>query len=501
MQFQGVLNSLINWGNQKILVEKLNNVFGYIVFTAIALAISFLSVQDVTQKTIFIILFIVISLPISVACFINPLFGFFAALIYSSSIFLLERLFGDIPSSLGIDALIIITFLGILNKGKKLPRGVYFNPVNLVVVAWILYSVVQLFNPNLTTNVDFFQRIRGTLSFCITYYLIVTLTLERNFIRLFFIFWIVIASLASLYALYQEYFGLPWFDLKWVTSSKELIGLNFIGGRWRKWSFLSDCTAFGMFMASSIIASIVLLLGSIRFKMVPVFSFIIVTLTLAMIYSGTRTAYAMIPAGLSIYFILTFDNKKTVLFLITGVFFVVFLYFGPFYGPNISRLRSVVQPTEDASFDVREYNRSRIQPYIYSHPFGGGANTTGVVGKVLYPDHELAGFPPDSGYLKIALEYGWIGLALRFLMFATIMMTGTFSFLKVKDRKIRYYYLVIISVFFSLTIAYFAQVSVYQHPMSLIIFTIYALMNNLKYHDSTYISKFLILDHTRHNRD
>ncbi|MCP6423416.1 hypothetical protein NL463_29335, partial [Klebsiella pneumoniae] len=62
-------------------------------------------------------------------------------------------------------------------------------------------------------------------------------------------------------------------------------------------------------------------------------------------------------------------------------------------------------------------NQKRIQPYILSHPIGGGLGATGVWGVRFAPYSFLANFPPDSGYVRVAVELGWIGLGI----FCTLM--------------------------------------------------------------------------------
>src|SRR5690242_15203815 len=133
----------------------------------------------------------------------------------------------------------------------------------------------------------------------------------------------------------------------------------------------------------------------------------------AMAYSGTRTAYIMVPAGIFLYALMTIYQKRTqILSLCFGIFFLLILFF-PYNGSDtINRIRSAFAPKDDPSYMVRESNRALVQPYIYRHPIGGGLNTTGIMGLKYSPSHYLAGFPPDSGYLLTALETGWVGLAI-----------------------------------------------------------------------------------------
>ncbi len=104
---------------------------------------------------------------------------------------------------------------------------------------------------------------------------------------------------------------------------------------------------------------------------------------LALGYSGTRTGYVMVPMGLAIFFLANLHNRNTILAaMVTGVGFLAIL-FGPFHSnPTIVRVRTAFTGSKsDASLNVRDVNRQRIQPYIYSHPIGGGLMSAGVEGE------------------------------------------------------------------------------------------------------------------------
>ena len=51
---------------------------------------------------------------------------------------------------------------------------------------------------------------------------------------------------------------------------------------------------------------------------------------------------------------------------------------------------------------VRLENQRIIQPYIHSHPIGGGLGSTGIWGERFTPDSMLSSFAHDSGFVRIA---------------------------------------------------------------------------------------------------
>ncbi len=423
------------------------------------------------------ILGILIGLPVMVVCILYPNYGYVVAFFVSSFVFLAKR-FVDLPFGVIPELLMLANFLGILIKRKEITsdKGLFQNPITVALIVWIAYLLIQAFNPNALSLGGWLFGFRGIVNLIVYYIVAYYVFSQRKNLKIFVPLWIGIALLAALYGLYQEFAGLPGYDLAWVTSTKELIGLNFIQGRWRKWSFLSDCTAFGIFMAISAIFCFILTLGPYAKRKKIILGICGILMLVAMSYSGTRTAYAMIPAGFLMYGLLTLNKPSTLLFGAFGAFMFVFILFAPIYNPTLNRIRTTFAPSEDASMNVRDFNRARIQPYIYSHPMGGGLSTTGDNGVRFAPNHFLAGFPPDSGYLQIALESGWIGLILIFGLYFTIILTGISNFYKIQDPKGRNLLAALIAVFFSLTIAFYTQVSITQLPSNFILYAIYVLM-------------------------
>jgi hypothetical protein len=142
----------------------------------------------------------------------------------------------------------------------------------------------------------------------------------------------------------------------------------------------------------------------------------------------------------------------------------VFLIFVPTSDPNLARFQTAFRPNDDASYIVRKMNQKRIQPYILSHPMGGGLGATGTWGKRFAPGSYLANFPPDSGYIRTAVELGWIGLIIFCIMMFTFLKTGINNFYQIKDPELKMYCLGITLVVFAYNIANFPQEALVQFP-------------------------------------
>jgi cell division protein FtsW (lipid II flippase) len=132
---------------------------------------------------------------------------------------------------------------------------------------------------------------------------------------------------------------------------------------------------------------------------------------------------------------------------------------------------------------VRILSRAFIQPYIRSHPIGGGLGTTGFAGARDHPGHYLANFQPDSSYVKRAAETGWIGLGIVCILYYLTLITGIKSFFRVKDEKIKIIYAACVASLFAFYVAEFAQVAIGGMSDVVVYYPILAMILRLKQYD------------------
>ena len=78
------------------------------------------------------------------------------------------------------------------------------------------------------------------------------------------------------------------------------------------------------------------------------------------------------------------------------------------------------------------------------------------------PGHFLAGFPTDSGYLKKALEVGWIGLFLICTLYYCVIRAGIRGYFQCRNEKAKNIYAAATCCMFSFYVAEFAQDAVGQ---------------------------------------
>jgi putative inorganic carbon (HCO3(-)) transporter len=296
-------------------------------------------------------------------------------------------------------------------------------------------------------------------------------------LKRFTIFWLVISMIVALYGFYQEFIGLTNFEMHWITSNPERYKLYFIWNNMRKFSFLSDPSAYGLYLSMSALACLVLSLGPFKSGFRILLAICGVLQLMAMSYSGTRTAIAMAAVGIVFYILLTLKDRKTIIATVAAGFVGAILFFGPFYGGTMNRIRSTFNPEDDPSMEIRDKKRVRLQKYVQSHPIGGGLFTTGVNGLRYSPGHELSqGWDADSGYLLIGLELGSIGLLLFLVFFFLVMVKGINNYYSINDPLLKTINLAYLVPLFALSVAHFTQDAMFTKPMNLVVIAAYAVI-------------------------
>ncbi|MET6997412.1 O-antigen ligase family protein [Chitinophaga defluvii] len=463
----GLFSMLTNLVKQQIGERKLDSPLGYILLGLVALVLAFAIAKI---DTLVGMLFIagLLGGTLAFICLFNTKLGFYITVSLSFFAFYINRLISEnIPVGLGIDGLIALTFIGIYFR-KTVQRQKYWqhskNPIAAVYFLFMVFLVVELFNPSMDSIPGWVFAFRKFLNFVMIFYISLHIFEDLATVKEFIKLWLVLAFLAGAYGCFQEWHGLLGFEDRWVNRDPIRYKLYFQAGSMRKFSFLSDPTAYGMLMADAVIFALVLSMGSVTRKQRMLLLGISIPMALGMAFSGTRTAYAMLPAGVIFYVLMTITSKKTMAFAILSMMVFIVVLFGPFHNGTISRIRTTFLLSEDGSFNVRDVNRERIQPYILRHPLGGGLSTSGVVGSQYNPGHTLAGFPPDSGYLKSALETGWVGLFLTCFTYFVILRTGIRNFYKSQSPEIKGIYAAILAALYGYIVAHYTQVAIGQIP-------------------------------------
>jgi putative inorganic carbon (hco3(-)) transporter len=403
--------------------------------------------------------------------------GFYFIFFMGVFMFYVDRVANiEFPMGTIYDALVGLVFFALFMEKKHHDWTLFKNPVTLVFVVIIVYQILQLLNPNANSVVAWLVSLRNNTSFLL-YVVCFQLFSSMKEVKRFTAAWMITALVVALYGIFQHHFGLTGFENTWLHAKPERVDLYIIWGELRVFSFLSDPSSFGLFTAASGLAAMVLAMGPFKPGARLAFALLMVICFVSMSYSGTRTGMALVAVGMAFYICIMLHNRRTLVAASVLVIFGAVLFFGPFYGSTLHRLRSTFNASEDPSMAVRDYKRLRFQEYIQTHPIGGGLNTVGNMGNRYSPGHELAGqWDPDSGYLLTALETGWVGLILFQALFFLVLLTGINHFFSMDDPVLRTYLLVYIVPFMALSVAHFTQDAIYAKPINIIVYAAYALV-------------------------
>lgn len=427
----------------------------------------------------------IIFLPILVASIFNLRIGVLVIIILSFFLLGVKRSFADdVPLGLVMDTMIALMGFGLfVNHIGTKDWSWAKNPITRIVLVWIIYNLIEVANPAAASRLAWVYTVRSMAGFMVMYFIILYAINSVKYISLLMKVWIGLAMLGALYGFWQEFVGFSDSEYHWIISDPRRYGLLYIMGRFRKFSFFSDPMVFGFVMAYTSMLCFILATGRIAlWKRI----FLVVCgacMIVAMLYSGTRAAYVLLPVGLFFYALLTF--RKQVL-MVSGLVFMlgVVVILVPSGNVHIVRLQSAFKPAEDASYNVRKKNQAFIQPYIQTHPMGGGLGSVGVWGEKFSPESPLSKFPPDSGFVRIAVELGWVGLALYCTLLFVVFIVGVTNHFQLKSHTLRTYSVALHTVLYMLVIANFPQEAIGQIPTSLIFFACIAMINKLKDFDT-----------------
>lgn len=173
-------------------------------------------------------------------------------------------------------------------------------------------------------------------------------------------------------------------------------------------------------------------------------------------------------------------NKKIFIFSSIAGVVLALIIIAPTQNIVLKRFQSAFQPTGDASYNVRAQNQAFIQPYIQTHPIGGGLGSVGIWAVRFSPNSPLAKFPPDSGYVRVAVELGYVGLLLFCTLIFTALYTGINNYFLIRNPELRNYCLAMVLVVFAFNVGNFPQQAIVQFPSNILFYLAIALINVLK---------------------
>lgn len=459
---------------------------GYILLGIVAAFVSFAVTYGGVKAGTGIIA-LCCAVPVIIACLFHIRIAVILIIAFSFFLLGIKRFIGDVQLGVVMDAMVALMFFGLfIRQIYERNWGITNNAVNKLILAWIAYNVLQFGNPFAESRLAWVYTVRTFAGIMIMYYLLMSAINSRQYLLLLVKLWIGLSTIAMLYGYKQEFIGLFPFEEQWITSVPERYALLFQAGKYRKFSIFSDPLVYGFMMAITSILCFLLAQGPISRRQ-RVFLYCISALMMyGMLFSGTRAAFILPLAAFAFYAVISFKKK---IFLLAGVFGVLLLILIniPTSDPNLVRFQSAFNPSQDASYQVRVRNQAFIKPYIQTHPLGGGLGSVGEWGKKFSPWSPLANFPPDSGFVRTAVEQGWLGLLLYCSLLFAVFRQGIQDYFRIRDPLLKSVSLAMLTVLFSLTLANFPQEAIGQYPINLLFFVAIAIINKSRTFDTNIV--------------
>jgi O-antigen ligase len=458
------------------LIDKLNSPLGYSLLAAFFIMIGAgIAKVGIVFGIIALVPFIVIPLVYGLVAY--PRFGIIVFLTMAYLIMFIMRM-GIIPLPLGtlMDAMEGIFILSVfINQKKKKDWSMFKGPISVMILVWMGYNFIEAINPTADSRMAWLYTVRTVAIVMFSYFIFVYYITTREYLRLILKLWIGLALFAALYAFKQDHIGFFSFEESYLHSNPIIETLFYIGGVWRKFSIFSDPVAFAYNMVTVSMLCVGLMSGPLSKKKKLTLLALITFFLYVMLSSGTRGAYVLVPVTLLLLAILKY-KKQVILWVLVSAVFAAGLIFMPTSNQTLYRFQSAFKPSDDASFNVRTINQKKIQPYILSHPLGGGLGSTGVWGQKFSPGAYLSSFPPDSGYVRVAVEMGWLGLLIFCILMFTVLYTGINNYYKIKDPELKSYCLGAVLVIFALNIGNYPQEALVQYPNNIYFYLVLAVL-------------------------
>lgn len=360
-----------------------------------------------------------------IAAFHYRMFTFWALMV--ANYFIMAKwLELPIPTSLPNELLeFILLALAILDvKEAKFERTA--NMMLYALMCWCLFCTLEVLNDTcgLGLNVGAWYTGARLMAFQLLYAFlvyIIYITTPENLVR-YLIVWALLSLFAVFWVWKQKTFGFTASENSWIQTRGRNTHILQGGTLIRYFSIFNDAACFGISMAASATAFLILAITTKIKKLRMLFLITGIGCFWAMFPSGTRTAIFCFFAGIITYIFLSKSVKIAIPVIAVFALFVFILAFTNIGNGNqqIRRMRTAFD-RKDASTGQREYNQAIMKKYLADAPFGIGIG----IGYENVPANnkfrKLSTLPPDSEYVFIWQHTGVVGITL-FLICTAVML-------------------------------------------------------------------------------
>ncbi|MEY3242201.1 MAG: hypothetical protein RIR11_3640 [Bacteroidota bacterium] len=482
---QSQLGVLRAWIMRMLLVQKLNNPFGLGVILLLSIPVAYLLAQF-DLKISALLFGVLVGLPLVFMCLIHPSVGL-GMMLFTAVLVVFGAKFTGAPIGTLLDLLILVSAVGILLRQLRERDWSFIKtPLSLMIMVWLYYNILQILNPGAESKMAWLYTVRSVAIQQIVFF-IGAYAFKDNLKALLFLlkFILGLCFLGAIYGLKQQFFGFSAAEEAWIYADPKRFELYYQWNMMRIPSYCYDPTTFGILMACFAMMCIVLLVAPTQAWQKVLLGIGFICAMWVMGYTGTRTAFVLVPIGAVFYAAMTLNRNVLIASLLFAVLGAGFIMKSSSSGV-VYRIQSAFKPKEDDSMNLRLANQKKIQPYIQSHAMGGGLGSCGVWGERFNPDSELSHFPHDSSFVRMGVELGWIGLILYTLLHYFVLRTGLYYYIRCEDPIIKAIYAGISTWCFMLAVACYAQEAILQLPMNVMYNIFLAILVSLKRFDPAY---------------
>ena len=327
------------------------------------------------------------------------------------------------------------------------PRGIPFKrALDLMLIAlifWCGFCTLEVLNDTCDVGVDVgaWYTVARMIGYQLMYIFLVFVFYINNskvLIRYLYI-WGGLALFAVFWVWKQQNIGFTPSEEAFLQGRGRSTHLLHAGTLIRYFSVYSDAANFGIGIASTAVAFIIMGITTKVRKYKIFFLIVGIACTWGMFPSGTRTAIGCFMAGMLFYIFLSKSFKIAIPFTIIFAVFAFILVFTTIGNGNqqIRRMRSAFDKN-DASANQRTINQAAMKKYMAEAPWGIGMGVgyKNVPAKNKYTF--MAMVAPDSEFIFIWIHTGIIGITI-FLTCMGLMFFGAcrIVFLKLRSPSLR----------------------------------------------------------------
>lgn len=457
-----------------IIAQRMESAWGWIFLLAFTFAVS---LGIVKYGILFGVLAILgtVGAPLLFSTMVSIRIGVYIAISISCNLGLILMAFPNVKIGLLQDSLVLFMMVGYLYRCYTTNKWNGFDTVlNIPIVLWIIYNVLEIANPIAASRVAWFYVMRPAVGYILLFYLTYNMLETKKDIKNLLNLIVALVFISAIWGLIQFFNGYFPFEMSYVVAN-DAVHLVYINGRWRSFGTMASPAQYGVVMAAMLILIPLLIRGSKdRFRK-WFYRITAVLALLAMVYSGTRSAIAILPVAILALIVLAKNWRLYVGGAVLGVIFIGIINV-PTNNYHIQRLQSTFSGQKDESYLVRQRNREMIYPWILAHPIGGGLGSTGVWGQKFSPGTFLANFPPDSGFVRVAVELGWIGFLIYIFLWANILLKGAIKYWLMKDDELKTIALALLCMLSGIFVVEYAQDIVGKTPFNLLFWVFCAIL-------------------------